>query len=115
MCILEFLRGSITIYLFSSTLSLTFSLHVDLYKAKARVIGMRSSSPARVRARIGILSRANHVTSALRIGEQSESLCHFIDMRMVQMYGNIWGIYGIYHYENQSYAISCRAGLPHKA
>ena len=48
-------------------------MHVDLYKAKARVIGMRSSSPARVRARIGILSRANHVTSALRIGEQSES------------------------------------------
>ena len=61
-CILEFLRGSFTIYLLSSTLSLTFSLHVDFYKAKARLIDMRtswiSSSPARgYWSRIGVLTR----------------------------------------------------------
>ena len=82
LCILDFLRRSITIYLFFSTLSLTlncFGLHVDLYKAKARVIGMRSFGTAWISstqargACIGIRSRVNHVTSVLRIGEQSES------------------------------------------
>ena len=32
--------------------------------------------------------------------------CHFIDMLMVQIYGNIWGIY---LYENRNYAISYQA------
>jgi len=71
LCILEFLRGPIT------TLSLTFSLHVDFYKAKARLIGMCtawiSSSPARgYWSRIGVLPRVMWLPSS----EQSES--HFL-------------------------------------
>ena len=62
LCILEFLRWSITIYLlliFFSALSLTFSLHVDFYKAKAGLIGMRTSwiSSRGYGSRIGILPR----------------------------------------------------------
>ena len=40
-----------------------------------RALALPESVPVRrAGARIGILSRVNHVTSALRIGEQSESL-----------------------------------------
>ena len=79
LCILEFLRGSITIYLFIFfyIVSNFYSLHVDFYKAKARLIGMRtswiSSSPAREYWFAHRHTATCHVTSALRIGEQSES------------------------------------------
>ena len=43
-----------------------------------------------MRARIGILSRANHMTSALRIGEQSESPKNRVAVLVNQKIKLVW-------------------------